>query len=147
MTKKEINARQRERCKLPHIRAKVLSHKKEYGQRPEVQARTKEYRKAYYQRPGVKEKAKEWSRVYWLQRKYGLTQKEFDDMLSSQGGVCAACGTDDWGARGPSVDHDHKTGKVRGILCLNCNAAAGHLGDCEWRALKLSEYLKLHNEL
>ena len=77
-------------------------------------------------------------------RRYGMTPGEFDAMLASQGGVCAACGTDE-----PHhvsgrfcVDHDHTTGKVRGILCHHCNALIGHAWDCVDVLLAAAEYLR-----
>lgn len=45
--------------------------------------------------------------------------------IAQQGGVCAACGT----AEATQVDHDHVTGRVRGILCLHCNAGMGAFRD------------------
>ncbi len=57
--------------------------------------------------------------------KYGLSAAEVEAMLEAQGGVCAICRT----APAVHVDHDHATGKVRGMLCFNCNAALGHLRD------------------
>ena len=50
---------------------------------------------------------------------YGLTLAEYDSILENQDGGCAICG------RSPrynlDVDHDHKTGQVRGLLCKPCN--------------------------
>jgi hypothetical protein len=65
------------------------------------------------------------SREYHLRRRYGVGQAEFDEMLAEQGGVCAICGADD----PKHVDHDHRTGWVRGILCFNCNGGLGQFRD------------------
>lgn len=58
-----------------------------------------------------------------LLRKYGLTAQQYDKLLTLQGGVCALCGKPPKaGGRKLAVDHDHKTKRVRGLLCvLPCN--------------------------
>lgn len=61
---------------------------------------------------------------------YKLTLAEYQNMHDAQNGVCAICGGTQTG-RGAknnqlSVDHDHKTGKVRALLCTHCNTAIGH---------------------
>ena len=78
-----------------------------------------------------------------LKRKYGLTLEDFDEMLASQGGGCAICGKPD----PDNVDHDHVTGRVRGILCWNCNIAIGQLEDDSDRARAMAEYLHTDDEL
>ena len=67
---------------------------------------------------------------------YGLSIAEYDALLAAQGDTCAICGLDEAAAHGRtgkqfklSVDHDHATGRVRGILCQRCNRAIGMLGD------------------
>jgi len=58
-------------------------------------------------------------------KNYGITREKADKLLASQGGVCGAC-------QKPNklhVDHDHKSGKVRGFLCGPCNRALGMLQD------------------
>jgi hypothetical protein len=65
------------------------------------------------------------SREYHLRRRYGIGQAEFDRMLAEQAGRCAICGEPD----PQHVDHDHRTGWVRGILCFNCNGGLGQFKD------------------
>ena len=64
----------------------------------------------------------------YLQRKYGLTVTEYQELLELHGGVCAICKRADTKGR-LSVDHDHQTGKVRGLLCRNHNVALGNFKD------------------
>lgn len=73
------------------------------------------------------EKIKAFSRKTRLKREYGLTLEQYDAMVSRQGGRCALCDATEPGGRWPEwhVDHCHKTGKVRALLCAECNR---HLG-------------------
>jgi|SRR3972149_5086974 len=71
---------------------------------------------------------------------YGLTPQNYADLLQSQGGVCAVCGNDDPRFR-LSVDHDHATGRVRGLLCNTCNRAMGLFGDDSVRLRRAIAYL------
>lgn len=69
-----------------------------------------------------------------LKAKYGLTEDEYELMLEAQGGVCAICHRPERVRRGPgeprlSVDHDHITGMVRGLLCQSCNVICGMFRD------------------
>lgn len=71
-----------------------------------------------------------------LKYKYGLSEQDFDDMLSSQGFKCAICRigverteTNKHTKKTLVVDHCHDTGVVRGILCSKCNRGLGHFDD------------------
>lgn len=68
--------------------------------------------------------------VVALQKKYGITEQIYLQMLDKQGGVCACCGVPPQGGTGKDrmlhVDHDHATGDVRWLLCGNCNHMLGH---------------------
>lgn len=59
---------------------------------------------------------------------YGLTKQQLR-LLLAQHELCAVCGTDEWGKKGPQVDHCHTTGRVRGVLCTTCNTGLGHFRD------------------
>lgn len=61
-----------------------------------------------------------------LNKKYGITQEYYDKMLSDQNGSCAICRVL---LVRPLVDHCHKTGKVRGLLCDSCNFGIGSFKD------------------
>jgi hypothetical protein len=62
-------------------------------------------------------------REEWYKAKYGIDQKDFDNMKSLQGGSCAICGIDDYFLF--RVDHCHETNLVRGLLCAGCNTMLG----------------------
>ena len=68
-----------------------------------------------------------------LRSKYGITLIEYNTMLAQQNGVCAICNEYNVDRKGTHkrmpVDHDHKTGAVRGILCNRCNLLLGKAGD------------------
>jgi hypothetical protein len=69
-----------------------------------------------------------------LKHVFGLTLDQYDKILENQNGVCAICGKPErakmYGViRRLAVDHDHKTGKIRGLLCALCNQAIGLLND------------------
>ena len=78
-------------------------------------------------------------------KKLGFTPELFNQMLEVQKNVCALCGTDRPG--GPrniwSADHDHKTGKARGLLCMSCNTTLGHIEGkpADWMD-KAKDYIK-----
>lgn len=82
-------------------------------------------------------------RNHHLLKKYGITLAEAEALLASQGGVCAICQKPITDTRdyGPHVDHDHETGRVRGILCLGCNTGLGGFRDDPKRMLAAIAYL------
>lgn len=83
---------------------------------------------------------KEW----WLKNKYGITLEEFEILLAHQGEVCAICLEKDNDKRYLKlcVDHNHKTGKIRGLLCQNCNRALGSFKESINVLEKAIAYLK-----
>jgi len=74
-------------------------------------------------------------------KKYGLTVTQYESMLAEQGGGCAICGTKPDGKR-LAIDHCHKTGEVRGLLCSPCNVGLGHFRDDTDLLYKAVKYLK-----
>lgn len=84
-----------------------------------------------------------------LKSLYGITVGDYDRMLAEQRGGCAICGSADAKHRkytrakvaAFSVDHDHKTGKVRGLLCSPCNRALGLINDNPSVATRMASYL------
>lgn len=77
----------------------------------------------------------------YLLRTYGLTNDQYEMLLASQGGVCAICEEPPDTDRALSVDHCHRGGHVRGILCDRCNHAIGLMRDDPRIANKAVEYL------
>jgi Recombination endonuclease VII len=68
---------------------------------------------------------------YWLKYKYGLTTETLNAMIEAQDNRCLCCRTQFglFKAHQPYVDHCHKTGRVRGILCNQCNSLLGKAND------------------
>ena len=100
----------------------------------ECQSRNREYmRKKRAGIPIEKKKAEYVSkRNYYLKHKYGITEKQYDEMLELQHFGCAICKsvhTKSSVAKRLVVDHCHTTKKVRGLLCSSCNKAIGLLED------------------
>ncbi|WP_375490152.1 endonuclease VII domain-containing protein [uncultured Jatrophihabitans sp.] len=78
------------------------------------------------------------SRNYHLRRRYGITAEHADQMLAEQDGLCAICRE----APAAHVDHDHASGRVRGLLCFNCNGALGQFRDRADLMLRAADYLQ-----
>ncbi len=65
------------------------------------------------------------SRHYHLKQRFGVGEAEVAAMIETQGGLCVICQV----GEATQVDHDHSTGRVRGVLCLECNAGLGAFRD------------------
>ena len=81
-----------------------------------------------------------------LQKNYGITLKEFDDMVILQGGACLICLQSFSTSLIPVVDHCHSTGIVRGALCHNCNRGIGLMGDDPQALTRAATYLRNYNK-
>ena len=69
------------------------------------------------------------SATRYLLRKYGITQADYNALLAKQKGGCAICGRKPSARISLHVDHDHRTKRIRGLLCFRCNNAIGDFGD------------------
>lgn len=111
----------------------------------------KEWKRAY--RIKNREKINEYKRKYrainreaetlanrkgLLRREYKLTLQEYDNLCKQQNYLCAICMKKET----LIVDHDHKTGKIRGLLCSSCNKGLGFFGDSSNLLEKSVSYLK-----
>jgi hypothetical protein len=133
---KNYNARDPERRKEQQKRyrnsekgkAKLQAWVKEHywQNKEEINARCREYYAAN------KVSIIERNRWYKIARQFGLTREQWEERLAAQGFKCACCGADDPNARGGKgwvVDHCHRHGHVRGILCSHCNTGLGMAND------------------
>ena len=123
------------------------------------------YHKAYYDKnrtlyllramkqraqPGHKEHIAPIKRHSMLKTRYGITDNDYHAMLAKQGGGCAICKTifpnNGRGNAYFDVDHNHSTGKVRGLLCRDCNVTVGVIEKKTEKIKLIYEYLALHIE-
>ena len=79
-----------------------------------------------------------------LKRKYGMTLEEYDALLEAQGGGCFICGRPPRDDISLHVDHDHSTGRVRGILCFCCNNALADFREDPALLARAAGYLSWH---
>lgn len=141
----------------PERRAQKLAEKRRYYARHRVEILSKmrdgyvlrreaklAYGKTYYQKHA--EIIKQRVRKYWLKtqlKSYGLTIAEYRAMVERQNGVCAIChgATVDRRKQRLEIDHDHTTGRVRGLLCSACNVAIGLLRERQDICVAAARYL------
>jgi hypothetical protein len=110
--------------------AKAKENKKRYYENNKAVFKNKA--RDYYQnnKEAIKARVKITARKISLKSKYRLTEDQWDQIFNAQGEVCGICKSPTPNCRqGWHTDHDHKTGTVRGILCLQCNAILGAARD------------------
>ncbi len=110
------------------------------------------YRSGKRQHWSVKKSGTFKSKSEWhLFNKYGIMQNDYDKIFIKQNGKCMICGCTRNSKRNAnsktpndvfSVDHDHLTGNIRGLLCRQCNTGIGNFSDNEKWLAKAIEYLK-----
>lgn len=112
-----------------------------------VQARCRECCREWHR--NNKEYVEDWH----FNRYYGISLSDYRKMHDDQNGLCASCGKPEHRRdrrtgeiRKLCVDHCHTTGRVRGLLCDDCNVAVGRMNDDPDRALLLYKYLCLYTD-
>jgi len=85
----------------------------------------------------------------YYETRYNLTQGQWQTLFDKQNGCCAICERPVQNTlRGYlHVDHDHKTGRIRGLLCTQCNTGLGQLGDTYEQVQKAADYLNYGHDL
>lgn len=126
-TRKELDAFPR-RAKGKHGRdskCQVCHNESVTTWRAENKERWGRYMKEYRKKNA--DRIRESDRRRWLMTKYGITPKEYDELLVKHDSNCHVCHKPSFGRL--IVDHDHVTGQIRGLLCHGCNLGIGHLQD------------------
>jgi inorganic triphosphatase YgiF len=89
------------------------------------------------------------ARISDLRRNYGLTLADLEQIKETQKGLCAICLNPESNDRKSTrlvVDHNHRTGAVRALLCTPCNTAIGLMRDDATRLVRAAEYLRRHSQ-
>jgi DNA gyrase/topoisomerase IV subunit A len=129
---KEILAKKQKEYYLKN-KERIAKQEKEYY------LKNKERIKAYQLKN--REKRKKTHKDWLLRTKYGLTLADYNKMIKEQGGVCYICQNPP-NVKALAVDHCHTTGKVRRLLCDNCNKGLGCFKDSPELLQKAINYLK-----
>ena len=137
----------RKRLADPEVRARMKAYRqsergKEMLRRNLLKYRQTDKYKEYRRKYKNSEKYKLQRRDSLLRKNFGVTLEQYNQMLNSQNGVCAICNQHtEKEVRMLAVDHCHKTGKVRGLLCRFCNQALGQFNDDTQRLSNAINYL------
>lgn len=143
--KEQIRARQRERWRCRSQSQKETDSSKRHAYRIQHREELDRHNQVYYREH--RQDLAGSRRTCKLKRVYGLTLEEFDSLLEKQGGHCAVCDRAcEEDGKHLSVDHDHETGKVRGLLCARHNHALGLCGDDPDVLMALASYLIRHKK-
>lgn len=126
------------RCKICHKQACKKYRKTEKGKMVQMQG-GKKYRNS--------RKGKQLYRAWRLNNNYGLTINDYNEIVKNQNNLCAICGLSEIAKQGKkmqvlSVDHNHNTRRVRGLLCRKCNQALGLLEVDDFGILNLQMAIK-----
>jgi hypothetical protein len=116
-------------------------NKKQYQENPEP-ARQREKKRVEKIKKETPEKLKRDTRDSRLKHLYGISLEEYNAMLEEQQYVCKICRRPNSRNHPLSVDHCHRTGKVRALLCVKCNVGLGSLDDSIERLEEALLYLR-----
>lgn len=105
----------------------------------------REKAKGYMQKFRSQDKNKSSERSSRYKQKYGITLEEYEVLLEQQHNKCFICDTEHADSKPLYVDHCHKTGTVRKLLCQHCNTGLGMFRDNPELLTKAADYLKEHN--
>lgn len=134
----------KERCRRDARREKMKIYQAAYvAKHPdkvkEAKRRFREKNPGYLK--GWLEKHPGYDRTRLLSKKYGLTKEQYQERLEAQGGCCVIC-RDGKTKRDFHIDHEHTTGRIRGLLCSRCNTGLGQFRDSIGFLAKAQEYLR-----
>lgn len=118
---------------------KRKAYEKKYAKSAASKTSKQRYQKKYYKMHG--RTLREQVRLYQLWTNFKMTGDAYDNLLEKQYGCCALCYRTKTG-RSLHVDHDHETGRIRGLLCAPHNRALGVLGDNETGVLCALAYIR-----
>lgn len=134
-TRKQVNSQRRASyhkqvaAEPAAVREKAVRKYRDIREDPERWAARLAAQRTAAKKAGHRERSAPKERAARLRRLYGLPEAAYEARLAAQGGACAICRTRPELAGRLHVDHDHGTGKVRGLLFGKCNKALGLLGD------------------
>ena len=127
-------------ARYPQVREQAIARAKAWQETN--RERHLETQRRRRQRPEVKAR----ERNSYLKRKFGITLETYDHLFTRQGGVCAICQRPPRDDISLHVDHEHGTGRVRGLLCFRCNNALGDFDDDPVRLFQALAYLDYEPE-
>ena len=142
------------KAKLAEWKEKNKDHLKEYNRKrmadPKVRARKKETTKKWIE--ANREHITRQTREYKFNKKYGINVDRYLLMIKQQGNICVCCEKKfesvfkEAGKRSPCIDHCHKSGEIRQLLCSNCNTALGLVKESKKTLNNMLNYITQHNE-
>lgn len=145
---REANARRK--AEDPEsVLAAARVRKKRYRSKPEVRKAERKKAREYAALRKLDEQAAAMDRNTKFKRHHGVSIDEADAMIETQNGLCAICNqlpTGKGHCARLHVDHCHETGKIRAMLCSNCNKALGLMQDDPILLEAAAQYLRSHSQ-